>query len=116
MAVLLLALWLIPPTVSMSTKADQHRRQIKADTLRDVFELILAPLLGHERDSVPIDCANGKVARSFAILAVWIADHMENVALNIIKSIVGPRCELPAVELATNMKVYSVKDYPIYHN
>jgi len=110
MAVLLLALLPIPLKLSKSSKADQQQRQINADTLRDVFELIFAPLqdLGHER--VSIDCADGKVRRCFPILAVWIADHMENVALHGIKSNVCPRCEVPAVELGTNMKVYPVRE------
>jgi len=41
---------------------------------------------------------------------------MENVALHGIKSNVCPRCEVPAVELGTNMKVYPVRDYTIYHH
>ena len=114
MAVLLLALLPIPPKLSKSSKADQHQRQINADTLRDVFELIFAPLQDPAHDGVPIDCADGKVRRCFPILAAWIADHMENVALHGIKSNVCPRCEVPAVELGTNMKVYPVRDYAIY--
>jgi len=116
MAVLLLALLPIPPKLSKSSKADQHQRQINADTLRDVFELIFAPLQDPAHDGVPIDCADGKVRRCFPILAAWIADHMENVALHGIKSNVCPRCEVPAVELGTNMKVYPVRDYAIYHH
>jgi len=41
---------------------------------------------------------------------------MENVALHGIKSNVCPRLEVPAVELGTNMKVYPVRDYAIYHH
>jgi len=116
LAVLLLALLPIPPKLSKSSKADQHQRQINADTLRDVFELIFAPLQDPAHDGVPIDCADGKVRRCFPILAAWIADHMENVALHGIKSNICPRCEVPAVELGTNMKVYPVRDYAIYHH
>jgi len=79
---LLLALLPIPPRVSKSSNADQHQRQINTDTLRDVFELIFAPLEDRAHDGVPIDCADGKVWRCFPILAVWIADHMENDALH----------------------------------
>jgi len=116
MAVLLLALLLIPPKVLKSCKADQHLRQINADTLWDVFEHIFAPLQDPAHDGVPIDCAHGKVRSCFPILAMWIADHMENVALHGIKSNVCPRWEVPAVELGTNMKVYPVRDYAIYHH
>jgi len=116
MAVLLLALLPIPPKLSKSSKADQHQRQIKADTLRDVFELIFAPLQDLAHDGLPIDCAEGKLRRCFPILAAWIADHMDNVALHGIKSNVCPRCEVPAVKLGTNMKVTPVRDYAIYHD
>ena len=108
MAVLLLALLPIPPKLSKSTKADQHQRQINADTIRDVFELLFAPLKDPVHDGVPIDSTNGKVQRCFLILAAWIADYMENVAQLGIQSNVRPRCEVPAVELGTNMKVYPV--------
>ena len=90
-------------------------RQINADTLRDVFTLIFAPLQDLAHDGVPIDCTDGKVWRCFPILTAWIADHMENVALYGIISNVCPRCEVPAVELCTNIKVYPVRDYAIYH-
>jgi len=110
MAVLLLALLPIPPKLSKSSKADQHQRKINADTLRDIFELILAPLQDLAHDGVPIDCADGQVRRWFPILAAWIADHMENIALHGIKSNVCPKCEVPAVELGTNIKVYPVRD------
>jgi len=116
MAVLLLALLSIPPKLSKSSKADQHQRQINADTLRNVFELIFAALQDPAHDGVPIDCADGKVRRCFPFLAVWIADHMENVALHGIKSNICPRWKVPAVELGTNMKVYPVRDYAIYHH
>jgi len=115
MAVLLLALLPIPPKLSKSCKADQHGRHMNADTLRDVFELIFAPLQDPVHNGVPIDCADGKVQRCFPILATWIADHMENIALYGINSNVCPRCEVPEVELGTNMKVYPVRDYAIYH-
>ena len=41
---------------------------------------------------------------------------MENIALHGIKSNIGPRWDVPAVELGTNMKVYPVGDYAIYHH
>jgi len=69
MAVLLLALLPIPPKLSKSSKADQHQRQINADSLRDVFELIFAPLQDPAHDGIPSDCADGKVWRCFPILA-----------------------------------------------
>jgi len=116
MAVLLLALLPIHTKLSKSSKADQHQRQINADTLRDVFEIIFARLQDPAHDGLPIDRADGKVRRCLPILAAWIADHLENVALHGIKSNVCPTCKVPVVELGTNMKVYPVRDYTIYHH
>jgi len=116
MAVLLLALLLISPKLSKSSKADQHQRQINTDTLRDVFKLIFAPQQDPPHDGVPMDCADGKVRSCFTILATWIADHMQNVALYGIKSNVCPRGKVPAVKLSTKMKVSPVRDYAIYHH
>jgi len=115
MAVLLLALWPISPKLSKSFKADQHQKQINADTLRVVFELIFAPVPDPASDGVPIGCDDGNVRRCFPILAVWIVNYKENVVLHGIKSDVCPRCKVLAVELGTNMNVYPVKDYAIYH-
>ena len=116
MEVLLVALLPIPPKLSKSSKADQHPRQINIDTRQYVFELIFTPLQDPAHDGVPSDCTDGKIWRCFPILAAWIADYMENVALHGIKSNVCPRCEVPAVKLGTNMKVYPVRDYAIYHH
>jgi len=116
MAVLLPALLPIPPKLSKSSKADQHQKQINADTLLDVLELIFAPLQDPAHDGVAIDCAHLKVRRCLPILAACIADHMENSALHGTKSNFCPRCEVPGVELGTNMKVYLVRDYKIYHH
>jgi len=114
MAVLLLALLPILQKLSKSSKADQHQRQINADSLLDMFELIFAPLQEVARDSIPIDSTDGKVWRGFPILATWIVDQMENVAVHRIKSNTCPRGEVPALQLGTNMKVYLVRDYAIY--
>jgi len=106
-----------PKTIKvLQSRSYQHQRQINADTLWDKFELIFAPLQDPAHDGVPIDSADEKVRRYFPILAAWIPDHMENVALHGIKSNVCPRCEVPAVKLSTNMKVYPVRDYTIYHH
>jgi len=114
MAVLLLALLPIPPKLSKSSKADQHQRKINADTLQDVFELIFAPLHGVAYSGVPIDCADGKVQLCFPILSAWIADHMENVALHVLKSNACPKCDVPTHKLGTNAKNYRTRDYARY--
>jgi len=74
-AILLLPLLLIPPKLSKSSKADQHQTQINTDILRDVFELIFAPLQDRKQNGIPIDSADKKVQWCFAILAAWISDY-----------------------------------------
>jgi len=65
MAVLLLPLLPIPPKFSKSSKADQHQRKMNADTQKDVFELIFAPLQDVAHAGIAIDCADGKVDSAF---------------------------------------------------
>jgi len=114
MAVLLLALLPIPPKLSKSSKADERQRKINADTLQDVFQLSFAPLHRVAHSGVPIDCADGKVRLCFPILSLWIADHMENVALHRLKSNACPKCEVPTHALGTNAKNYRTRDYARY--
>ena len=114
MAVLLLALLPVAPKLSKFTKADQYLRQVKAETLQDIFEFILPPLQHAALDGVLIDCADRKVRRSFPIFSVWAADHMENVTLHGLKSNACPTCEVPAGELGTNIKNYRARDYARY--
>ena len=92
MAVLLLALLLIPPKLSKSTLVDKHQRRINAETLQLVFQLLVEPLQAVACEGVNIDCADGKVRRYLPILSAWIADHMESVALHGVKSNSCPKC------------------------
>jgi len=114
MGVLLLAPLPVPPKLSKSTKADQYQRRVNADTLQDVFEFIFAPLQYAALDRLPIHCADGKIRRCFPILSAWVADHMENVTLQGLKSNACPTCELPTRELRTNIKNYRARDYTRY--
>ena len=41
---------------------------------------------------------------------------MENITLHETKSNLCLRYEVPVVQLGTNMKVYPVRDYAIYHH
>jgi len=111
MAVLLLALLPLPRKLSKSSKADRRQRKIKADTLQDVFKLIFAPLQDVAHVGISIDCADGKVQLCFPILTVWIADHMENVALHRLKTNDCPKCEVLTNELGTNARSYGARDY-----
>jgi len=104
----------VPPKLSNSTKADRHQRKINADTLQDVFELIFAPLQDVVHVGIPIDSAYSKVRLCFPIIAVWIADHMENVALHGLQTNACPKCEVPTNVLGTHARSYRARDYARY--
>jgi len=114
MAVLLLALLPIPPKLSKSSKADQRQRKINTDTLEDVFKLIFTPRQDLALTGMAIDCAEGKVRQCFPILSAWIADHMENVALDGLKTNAWPKWEVPTCELGTNARSHQTRDYARY--
>ena len=78
MPILLLALLPVPPKFTgESAHADEAQRQMNADALRTVFDLIFAPLQQVARDRSVMDCADGKTRHCFPILLAWIADHAE---------------------------------------
>jgi len=112
-AVLLLAVFPVPPKLTKSS-ADHLQRQINADTLRDVFELLFEPLQNAALEGVNIDCADRKVRGSFSILSVWIADHMEKVAHHRRKLNVCPKWELLPGELETDANRHRARDYARY--
>jgi len=112
-AVLLLALLPVPPKLTKSS-ADHLQRQINADTLRGVFELLFEPLQNAALEGFNIDCSDGKVRRCFPIFSAWIADHIENVALHGIKSNVCPQCEVLPGELGTDANSHRARDYARY--
>ena len=115
MAVLLLALLPVPPKLRQSSSANNVQREINADTLQGVFELIFAPLQDAALEGVPIDCADGKVRKCFPILAAWIADHMENVVLHGVKSNACPTCEISPDMLGSGTQNgYPARDYARY--
>jgi len=106
----------VPPKLSKSSKADQCQRKINADTLQDVFELIFASLQDVGHVGIPIACADSKVRLWFPILNAWIADHMENVALDGLKTNGCPKCEVPTNELRSNPRSYRARDYARYQH
>src|SRR6201994_2773444 len=66
MPILLLALLPVPPKLSQeSVHADEIQRQMNADTLQAVFDLILAPLQEIAKDGTVMDCADGKTRLFF---------------------------------------------------
>ena len=113
MAVLLLALLLVPPKISKSTSADKNQRRINAETLQLVFQLLFEPLEAVARKVVNIDPADSKVRKCFPISSAWIADHMEYMALHGVKSNSGAKCKVLPWELA-NDGMYSARYYTEY--
>jgi len=112
-AVLLLVLLPVPTKLTKSS-ADHLQRQINADTLRGVFELLFEPLQNAALKAVNIDSADGKVRGCFPILSAWIADHRENIGLHGIKSNACPQCEVLPGELGTHANSHRARDYTTY--
>ena len=66
MPILLLALLSVPPKLSHeSVRADAIQRQINADALQAVFDLILATLQEIANDGAVMDWADGKTRLCF---------------------------------------------------
>ena len=81
--ILVLALLPVPPKLSHeSGRADEIQRQMNADALQAVFDLILAPLQEIANDGAVMDYADGKTHLCFPILSTWIANHAEHTILN----------------------------------
>ena len=116
MPILLLALLPVPPKLSHeSVRADEIQRQMNADALQAVFDLILAPLQEIAKDGAVMDCADGKPRLCFPILSAWIADHAEHTILNGISSNSCPQCEVPATELGQGPRnIYGPHYYAHY--
>ena len=116
MPILLLALLPVPPKLSHeSVRAYEIQRQMNADALQVVFDLILAPLQEIANDGALMDCADGKTRLCFPLLSAWIADHAEHTILNGIGSKSCPRCEVPATELGQDPRnIYESRNYPHY--
>ena len=113
--ILLLVLLPMPSKFSgESGRADETQRQINADSLRAVFDLIFAPLQPVAQDGTVMDCSDGKTRLCFPILSAWIADHAENTILHGISSMSCPRCEVPGRELGDPRCTYNVRDYASY--
>jgi len=113
LAVLLLALLLVPPKLIKSS-TDHLQRQINAETLQEVFKLLLAPLQNPALEGVNIDCADRKLWRCFPILSAWITNYMENVGLHRIKSNGCPKCKVLPGGLGTDANSHWARDYARY--
>jgi len=116
MSVQLVALLPVPQKLTgESSRADETQRQINADSLWAVFDLVLAHLHYVSHEGMVMDCADGKTRLCFPILSAWRADHAEHMTLHGIGSKSCPKCEVPCNELAGNPReVYEVRNYAIY--
>ena len=113
MPILLLALLPVLPKLSHeSVRADEIQRQMNADALQAVFDLILVPLQEIANDGAVMDCADGKTRLCFPILSTWIADHAEHTILNGMSSKSCSQCEVPATELGQDpQNIYEPRNY-----
>ena len=83
MSVLLVALLpVLQKLTAESSRADETQWQINADSLRAVFDLVLAPLHHVSHEGMVVDCVDGKTRLCFPILSAWIADHAEHMTLH----------------------------------
>jgi len=118
MPILLLpvALLPVPPKFTVeSAYADEAQRQMNADVLRTVFDLVLVPLQQVVQEGTVMNCADDKRGLCFRILSAWIADHAEHTALQGIGSKSCPKCEVPCKALGGNqLKMYEIHDYILY--
>jgi len=116
MPILLLALLPVPPKFTgESASANEAQPQTNADTLRAVFDLVLAPLQPVAQEGTVMDCADGKTRLCFPISSAWIADHAEHAALQGIGSKSCPKCEVPCEELGRDpRRIYETRNYMRY--
>jgi len=116
MPILLLALLPVPPKFTgESARANEAQQQTNADTLRAVFDLVLAPLQPVAQEGTVMDCADGKTGFCFPILSASITDHAEHAALQGIGSKSCPKCEVPCEELGGDpRRIYEIRDYMRY--
>jgi len=114
--ILLLALLPVPlKFTGESARADKAQRQMKADVLRTVLDLVLYPLEQVVQEGTVMDWAEGKTRLSFPILSAWITDNAEHAALHRIGSKSCLKCEVPCKELRGNpLKMYETRDYNLY--
>ena len=94
-----LALLPVPPRFTgESARPNKVQRQTNADTLRAVFDLVLAPLQPVAQEGMVMDCTDGKTHLCFPCLSARIADHPEHADLQGIGSKSCPKCEVPCEE------------------
>jgi len=116
MPILLLALLPGPPKFTgESARTDKAQRQMNADILQTVSNLVLAPSQQVLQEARVMDCVERKTRLCSPILSAWIADHAGHEALHRIGSKSCPKCKVPCKELGENpLKIYETRDYILY--
>ena len=100
MAILLVALLLVPPKfTSKKTKTRSAQRTTNDGVLDAVFSFIFNPLEAITKRGKEMSCSDGKVQQCFLVLAAWIADQAENEALHGLKRMSCAVCEVPVEQL-----------------
>ena len=87
------------------------QRQINANTLQVLFEIIFESLRDTTLEGFPMDCCDGKIRRCFVILSGWNADQMENAILYGLETNPCPQCEIPPYKLATGANHHLARNY-----
>jgi len=112
MPILLLTLLPVPPKFTgASAHAKETQRQTNVDTLRPVFNLVLAPLQLVAQEGTVMDCLDSKIRLYFPLLSAWIADHAEHAAMEEIVSKPCPKHEVLYEELSGEQgRIYESRD------
>ena len=77
-----------------SSRADETQRQMNADCLPPVHDLVLVPLHYVSQEGMVMDCAHCKTGLCFPIQSAWIADHAEHTTMHVIGSKSCPKCQV----------------------
>ena len=104
LATVLLALLPIPSKIGdVTLLVAKQYASIKANVHHRALQAIHQPLKDVGKDGIDIECADFQTHRCFPILAAWLADHMEYVALYHIKVDSCLVCEVKKDQLGMSL-------------
>ncbi|KAG0132972.1 hypothetical protein HOY82DRAFT_483212, partial [Tuber indicum] len=116
-ATVLLALLPVLPKMLGVTARDANQRQINNEILGDLMEAIFAPMVAQGDSGIKVECADGNVRLYFPHLAVWIADHLENVTSHGIQQNQYTVCKVRPEQLGSHLRRCAAnRDYRKYEN
>ena len=94
----------VPPKIGdVTLLVAKQYAGMKADVHHWALQAILQPLKDVGKDGIDIECADFQTHRYFPILAAWLADHIEYVALYHIKVDSCPVCEVKKDQLGISL-------------